>query len=548
MPPAKKSAAHNPPQKITATDKEDSPMSQTSKPRALFVRGKRSENYIDWFHSLEDEVVGVLSHDLDLTVIEDDFDLNEVCDKHTPDFIVVDCPGGYRPEPLKIGNARARPDIPRIGFMNNQDPQEGSRVLFLRMMEECGIDRFFSMTAASYMRQSPELEGMVFSAPRYFDETVYKDYGLEKDLPVSVFSWGVAPEFYPWRSALMRDVYNYFPTFIYPHPGYSAKTEAYRFPVSGAAYAKYLNRSRFSLADTTRLDYAVFKHLEIPASGSILVSPPTSDVFRYGFSDLENCILGSGVELFEKMAHVASDPELYDKICKSGHDLVHSRYSHRHWHYIRDWYDSTRSLRPGEAVQQQGFFGPFVAVPSQENLPAIACAQPLPDSEYSLTMKAAWQRILAGVEFDEAESALCGMTTWLAHLAEPWMLMGILALLRGQLARAKEFFLRPYQIRVARGKGFTYLDPEEIVWLSFTGVLMCDGGLVQQMRAEGSNIQYLGLRRIEWMYQKQMHPETPMSQDVATRKPGDRITTHWTGQLDINTWISLVNRIMEANK
>jgi hypothetical protein len=204
-------------------------------------------------------------------------------------------------------------------------------------------------------------------------------------------------------------------------------------------------------------------------------------------------------------------------------------------------------LRIGETVQQQGVFGPFVAVSGGAELSAVAC-DPLQDSEFSLSMKLAWKKILAGERLEETESILTGMLSWLGHLAEPWMLLGVIALLRGQAAKAKESFLRPYQIRHSRERGNSCLDPEEIVWLSLTGVLMADSVLVQQMRAAAAGIKYLGLRRIEWLFQRQGRLDAPPPSDIVTRQSEDRLTTHWTGQLDINSWISLMNRIMAANR
>jgi hypothetical protein len=515
--------------------------------RALFVRNKCGAQFVGWLHKLEDEIVTILSQDLDLTVIDEDFDYGEICDKYNPDFVIFDSPGGYRSVPLTISNINARQDIPRIGFTNNQDPHDTSRVALLRKMDELKIEKFFSTTGAATMRQSPELMGRVFIAPRYFDGEIYKDYGLEKDIPVSVFGWGVAPDFYSWRTSVVHQIFNYIPTFIYTHPGYGAKTERYRFPVEGVEYAKMLNRSHFSLADTTRLDYLVFKHLEIPGSGALLVSSPTPDVLYYGFRDMENCILGSGMELFQKIAHVANDPGLYEALRKNGHDLVHSRFTYDQWHCIRDWYACQRSLRPGETVQQQGVFGPFVAVSGGAELPAVSC-DPLQDSEFSLGMKQTWQKILAGDRLEEAEASLAHMLTWLGHLAEPWMLLGVIALLRGQAAKAKEFFLRPFQIRSAREQGNTCLDPEEISWLSLTAVLMADRDLVQQMRIEAANIRYLGLRRVDWLFQRQGNLDSVPPANIVARQVDDRLTTHWTGQLDINEWSTLMNRIMAANK
>ncbi|MDD4617214.1 MAG: glycosyltransferase [Alphaproteobacteria bacterium] len=515
--------------------------------RALFVRQKSGLSGIDWLHRLEDEIVTMFSGDFKLTVIEDNFDYGEVCDKINPDLVIFDAPGGTRPVPLEISNRAARPDIPRIAFTNNQDPHDTSRVSLLKLMDDFRINNVFCLAGAAFMRQSPDLMGRIFPAPQYIDPEIFKDYGLEKIVPVSIFGWGAAPSFYHWRTSLVHEIYNYFPTLVYTHPSYTSTTEAHRFPISGAEYAKMINRSRFSLSDTTRLDYLVRKHLEIPACGTVLVTPATPDILYYGFRDLENCIMGSGIELYQKIAHVAASPDLYESIRVKGRDLVRNRFARDRWHWIRDWLDCWRLLKPGEMVQQRGVFGPFEAVRGGDDIPAVSDAE-IKDSEFSAAMKAAWRNIIAGEDLQGTGLALNSMLEWVGHIAEPYMLLGVIALLHSEREKARDFFLRPYQIRCAREQNHTFFDPEELAWLAMTGVLMSDARLAGEARALSRGIPYLGLRRLNWLFDTQGRFDAPPASNVHSREDGDRLTTHWTGQLDLETWRFLMNRIMNANR
>ncbi len=528
---------------------ENSATEHNSQPkyRALYVRQKPGLSGINWLHKLEDEIVAILKNDFDLTVIDFDFDYGEICDKYLPDLVIFESPGGTRSIPLNISNINACPGVPRVAFTNNQDPHDTSRVSLLRMMDAMRIKQAFSIAGAATMRQSPELMGRIFPTPQYFDASVFKDYGLEKIVPVTIFGWGAAPEFYNWRTSIVHEIYNYFPTLVYTHPSYTSNTQAHRFPISGEDYAKMINRSRFSAADTTRLDYVVRKHLEIPASGAVLISSPTPDTLFYGFRDLENCIMGSGTELYQKMAHVATNPRLYESIRMKGHELVHARYSRDKWHWIRDWYTCYRSLKPGETVQQHGVFGPFAAVPGGAEVPAVA-GDFMKDSEFSLTMRAAWNNIVAGERLQEAEQALTNLLGWLTHLSEPYMLLGVIALLRSEPSKAKEMFIRPYQIRCLREQNNTFYDPEELVWLAMTAVLMNDGNLTRELRAAAEGVRFLGLRRLEWLFQTQGRFDEPPTANVTDRKPDDALSVHWTGQVDIINWQSLMSRIMSANQ
>jgi len=515
-----------------------------SRYRALFIGPKGGKPAAKFQSELEDEWEETLSLHCDLHAIHHDFDYGEVCDQVNPDFVVFRNPGGYRPDPLNITNVDARPDIPKIGFYV-EDPHDTSRVSFLRLLDQMKIESFF-VPGTAPIRQSPELAARAFTMSLFIDDAVFRQYGLEKLIPVSVFGGIAVPTFYNWRAETFREIFHHFPTLIYTHPGYTHPVPPHHFPVSGADYAKMLNRSRFSLADSTREAYVVRKHLEIPAAGAILVAPDFPELACYGFRDMQNCVLGSGARLFDKIATVASDPELYNQICVSGQHLVHARHTRKGWRGILDWYECQRALRPGETVQQQGVFGPFKAVPGGVNVPAMA-AEPLGDSDFSAAMKKAVNLILRNQNLDEAEATLQAVASWLGHLHEPYVQLGLVALLRGQPGRAKEMFLKPYAIRAQR-EGVTSFDPEELAWLWLTGSILSDDGLVNLAIMKADGVRHLSLRRMAAVRAAQQGSVPEITSALLNRSDDDRLSIHWTGQLEWGAWLALVSRISAANK
>ncbi len=511
--------------------------------RALFIGHKGAKPTADFQGAIEDEWTEALSLHCDLHTIYEDFDYGEVCDRINPDLVVVRNPGGYRPTPVSITNVDARPDIPKVGFFV-EDPHDTSRITFLRLLDHLKIDRFFVPGTATF-RQSPELAARAFTMSMFVDDAIFHEYNLEKLIPISVFGGTSVPEFYAWRAQTAQKIADYFPTLIYTHPGYSNPIPRHHFPVVGADYARMLNRSRFSLADPTREAYVVRKHLEIPAAGCVLVAPDFPELACYGFRDMENCILGSGDRLFKKIATVANDPDLYEKIRISGQELVHARHTRKSWRWIIDWYECQRGLQPGQVVQQQGVFGPFKAVPTGSQ---ALCATALGDSEFSVAMKQAMNLILCNRDLDAAEALLKRVAGWLGHLHEPYVPLGIIELLRGQPARAKEMFLTPYTIRVRR-EGVSFYDPEEIAWLWMTGLLLGDDSLVNLATTNADGARHLSLRRMAMACTERTAADGPakITPELLNKKDDDQLSIHWTGQLPWEVWLDLISRIATAN-
>lgn len=512
-------------------------------PKLLFIRHKPRRTTADFLNVIEDGWQQTLGMHCRLSMIDQDFDYGEVCDRLQPDLVVLEDPGGYRPDPIRIRNIAARPDIP-LTALQIQDPHDTARVEFLRLIDELKIERFFTLGTAVF-RQSPELAPRAYALGQYIDGDLYRDYGLEKDLPVTVFGGLIIPRFYNWRTAMAHELPNHVPTFIYTHPGYQKEKIRHRFPVSGQTYARMLNRSHFSLADSTREGYVVRKHLEIPASGAVLVSPDHPEVRCYGFRDLENCILGEGKDVIEKIKQVADDPALYERIRKAGHDLVHARFTRRQWSWIPDWWRVWKTLKPGEVVQQKGYLGPFVAVPGDASTPAVD-AEPLADTDFAMVMRDSLANILSPVgDLDRAEGLLSEAAQWLLHVNEPWVPLGIVSLLRGKPDEARVRLLFPGQTRNSR-EGVSSFDPEEIAWLWIAALQVRDVEFLRELEHLAKGMNHVSLRRLDALkraLQGDARGLDPSNPDLAPRQ-GDRLSIHWTGQLSFADWSRLAERIL----
>lgn len=513
--------------------------------RALLIRYRIKKAGPGYHVEIEDEFLNSLRLHCDVIVVEQDFDFAELCDQVEPDFVILDSPRYRRPEPVRIANWSAHRHIPRVAF-HAQDPHDTARPTFFRQLDELGIEQVFCLMTAQ-IEHAPELEGRAFTLGLCFDDAVFKEYGEEKIIPISVFGGTMAPEFYAWRAEQMGGLTENFPTLIYTHPGYGPTPAPHRFPISGEAYARMINRSHFSLADTTRLHYAVRKHLEIAAAGAVLISPDVPGVAHYGFRDMENCILGSGRTLLEKIAAAATEPALYEKLRANGQKLVHSRFRRQDWRGIVDWYECFRSLRPGEMVQQQGVFGPYRAVPAISGRAALNAETG--HNEFTLGLQTARQAILYGGDLESAAQKLRPLTEWVRHMTEAHFLLGIVALLQGQPEQAQTLLKHPHEIRLWRQDGVTTFDPVEVAWLWLTGLLTGNEELARQMEHEAKSMDHLALRRVRWLAATGLLSDpagAPPDDSLFERQKTDRLSVHWIGQEEFGDWFALIQRVLDA--
>lgn len=512
-------------------------------PHILIVRWKTKGNYAGFIQRQAEEWIEALALHSTVTVIDEDFDYDAFVDLVKPDFVIFESWLADRSIAPRISNLKSHPEIPRLIFYRG-DAFSAGRPSHNWWIEQTGAETIF-VQSINFEQMMPELMGKTYTIRSFMDESIYRDYGLPKTIPVSIFGGARWANFYPWRANSLLNLVNRLPTFVYTHPGYGAKPE-HPFSVSGESYAKILNQSHFSLADSTRIHCVVRKFLEIPASGSILVSPNTPGLDDWGFHDLQNCVLGSDKEIVDKIIAVYQDSALYEKIRKNGYELAHSRYSKSNWTGFIEWFTCQQNLKPGESIQQQGLFGPFTAVPAAPGLPAMTLVR-ISDNEVTARIKFVLPLILDdGGDLGVAEKTLLELIQWQVESREVWLLLGVLYLLRGEPVKAREHMLFSY-MRLSERDGLANLDPVELAWLILIGVLLKDDRQVALMYRESMSVRHVALRRMQWLLASVLGLEQAPASGLRGYEPGDRFSVHWIGREDMGTWLSLMTRILCAN-
>ncbi|WP_167737374.1 glycosyltransferase [Sphingomonas parva] len=511
-----------------------------SRVKILCVRPRLNPECASFLNALVDEWMHALALHCDVEMIEEDFDLIEVYERVKPDFLLFDSVHWGRNHRLNIANIDAYPELPRA-LLLNCDPHDPMRPLMMDSLSTYGIDTVFC-TGIEGPQQMNELRRFdCFVVPKFIDPAVFRDYGEQRTIPVTITSAHLFPSFYPWRAQVTAEIQQVIPTLLYTHPGYSEGV-VNPFEIRDESYARTLSRSQFCISDTTVLDYVVRKHLESPAAGSVLVAPESRALKDYGFVDLENCILGApGSELYAKIWAVAANPEIYERIRANGHALVHRRYTRQAWTHILDWFACRRDLKPGQKVQQDGVFGRFRAVPDRGHVPAIARFD-VWDNPMGVRLRAAREALLNDGDLKSAAEGLNECMTWIGHIAEPWFMLGLISFASGDFETAAQLVAKRSAAQSKAGASLGLLDPCEIAWLLLLGWWLGDRDLVAQVNEAAAATAHVSIRRVQWLIDGAATIEDLAAAGLDGPRPGDCLSIHWLGDEDFDSWTGLILR------
>lgn len=169
-----------------------------AKPRMLFVNGP-------WGHlghrirkSFIEPLQRLLEQDFSLINTPYPCDLAEQIEVHQPDVILLhtgmECP--EEPQLLLLNNGH-RPEVPRIGYIW-RDPFTATRKIAMTRLHQWGVRHVItafrpSDAPVSYFRDT-------YYLPFWADDTLYRDYGEAKTIPVSLSGAGWFSRcIYEWR-------------------------------------------------------------------------------------------------------------------------------------------------------------------------------------------------------------------------------------------------------------------------------------------------------------------------------------------------------------
>lgn len=170
--------------------------------------------------------------------------------------------------------------------------------------------------------------------PHGADETLYRDYGLKKEVDVLIVG-NLAQDFYPFRARLARLARRELRKRGYrvaelPHPGFTLPPRP--GSVVGEGYARWLNRSKLVLTCTGRHRYAFAKLVEIPLCRALPVSDLPAErqaLFSRTVLNVEPWMMDR--EILARIEDVLDDEGLYERLVTQAHDEIARRLTLKHW-------------------------------------------------------------------------------------------------------------------------------------------------------------------------------------------------------------------------
>jgi hypothetical protein len=435
-----------------------------TKPRLLFFQYKYDRNLPVFLLTHAQEHVTCLSEFFDVTVVREDCDYQQVCDRYQPEMVLFE--GGVNHASctrLRIANTHRHPQIPKVG-LHHGDSFCDARAGFLSDMDHWGIETYFSISTMA-AEHTPEIADRLFSWPVFFDPETYHDYGAWKSIPV--FVSGNTNALYPWRRKILQSLPDYYPSLIWPHPGYQPRTKPMRLLV-GADYARTINSSWFVPACGTVAKELVRKHLEIPACRSCLLTERTPVLEAAGFVDMKNCVFVDERDVLDKVGYLLQNEDELRRIIDAGYELVHSRHTLKQRDQLFQWFQLRRNLKAGERIVQTGPFGKFVTVPAASSVRTGHLAG---DGLHLVHLRQGDANLWEG-KYEEAKRSYTECMNYMKWMPEPRFKMALCSLYSGDAKEALSWLERPLHFIL---NTYNAQDPDPVEWAYFIVAALCMG-------------------------------------------------------------------------
>lgn len=330
------------------------------KPRLVFFRLVQT-TLPTFVNQHLDDHVRCLGQFFDVSVVSEDADYDKVCDRLRPDLALFES-GVYVRSSRRIRNTATHPDVPKLGLLD-ADAYCVSRSVFLADMDEWGVGDFVTHSVAM-SGHTPDIADSLFSWPNFADSAVYHSYPGGKTEQVLLS--GSRASNYPWRTAVDRVIAQKYPVKVMPHGGWFDPGATAAMPV-GSEYARGLSAALIVPTCGTMANELVRKHLEIPASGALLLTERTAAVEAAGFVDGENCVFADEHDVAARLENLFANPDDLRRIAEAGQQLARNHHDIDNRDQIRQWYELTRHARSeGSAghIVQPGPFAPLELAPS----------------------------------------------------------------------------------------------------------------------------------------------------------------------------------------
>lgn len=505
------------------------------KPTLLLIRYPVTDGLI---HQLwEGPYITSFRRRFNVVIVEQDCDLAALCDQYQPDLIAYRGAYSAPTRRINVSNSRINRQIPRISLCVC-DSFCASRIPYFHDMDNWDCD--VMMAPPSVVEQTPESGHRTFGLPHIFDDTMCFDRGLERNIPIWLV--GAMSSDRPWRVRTAGKLAARFPDSVFsnPHPGYGP--QATTGSLVGEDFFRTMAQARISLTDGTVFGYTVRKHLEIPACGTLLLTEAIQNLGDYGFRDMENCVIGDGDALMDKVEMLLADEVRLRAIAKAGHDLVHARHAASKSDFLYNWYIAHRELRPGQTLVQHGLFGPYEAVwDGRQGL--IASYDWQPDT-HTLTVRQAQDDYAKGdyaACINRLQSVLDAKIEHASarfQLNRVWLRMGM----------ANKVMLPQnglFQYNFSRGYyGAQEADPVELAWWVLAHICARKFDQAAALLDNYAHVRHAELRRVRWLLNS-LHGRAEAVPEE--KRTSDRVSIMNGTAANFSQWVADIMPTIAAN-
>ncbi len=464
-----------------------------TKPKLVFFHFKYDENVPEFLLAHNREHIKCLSESFDLTVIHEDCDYQQICEKYEPDLTLFESGLQVRDSRrLQIRNSCACPEIPKLGFLN-ADAWSETRGCILSDMEHWGIGTFFSISIAA-AEHNPEIAQNLFIWPNFIDAEIFRDYGESKIVPF-VLTGSQDPQ-YPWRHKVYKIISDLYPSLICPHHGYYSRTGVGQM-MHGEQYARMINASWFGPTCGTVVKEVVRKHFEIPGSKACLITEQSPGVEAAGFVDMKNCVFADEHTISDKLDYLFRHRDELYGIINAGYQLVHSHHTIKQRDQIFQWFSLHRTLRKNQKIVQSNPFGPLTVVEESSGIDNSHIIS----NGLHLTLLRQGDKLLWAGKYEEAEHLYLKSLNYVGPLAEAKLGMALCNLHKGNPKAALFWIAQPIQYALSE---YEAIDPDPVEWAYFIICLVCLGKIKEAAKQAS---------QFPWLH----HPELDRTRLVLTR-------------------------------
>lgn len=215
-------------------------------------------------------------------------------------------------------------DVFLIAYMKDIHNYNRREVLFCMKNMFDRADLILSPAKTLFQSLYPEyIDKMKFMPDCFGMYERYSDLGYNKN-PVNrcLLSGDIDKDKYPLRYYVMENRTDKIDYLGSPYPAQYGNVKCIKHDIIGDRYAKMLHTYFANVTDVSIFNYALGKHFEIPASGSLLVSDICPDMKTLGFVPGENFVEINESNCIDVIQDIVSNPEKYESIRKSGYDFV----------------------------------------------------------------------------------------------------------------------------------------------------------------------------------------------------------------------------------